>query len=293
MTFPKNLHNRIDQSAFKIITEKYSGLLALSTFSGWHSFGAALLLFTVIVLSTVMAGAAGQPMINCIICHQKLSGRLAVPVKLWNSSIHAEHGITCDACHGGDPVDSADAMSPIRGFRGKPAATAIPALCGGCHMGVLKHNNESAHGRALGKGGPSCVTCHGSHGVVAATVDQINRKNCSPCHTFEKARLIRSAMLKRDRMLTAIEKRIKVLQSQGVDTDSMEKRLFALRNRFHTMFHSLDIKMIIQESDHIQVELEKTNGAGGVGAGPVVGILAVAWALVMALLFYMIKKKVE
>jgi len=264
--------------------------LGILLMRGW---AISLLLLAVIMFSQVQAEAARVAVVNCISCHTVLTGRLGTPVKLWNSSIHAEHGITCNACHGGDPADSANAMSPARGFRGKPAATAVPAMCGGCHMGVLKHYNESAHGRALGKGGPTCVTCHGSHGVDAATVDQINRKNCSPCHTFEKARLIRSAMLKRDRMLTTIEKRIKVLKSQGVDTDSMEKSLFALRYRFHTMFHSLDIEMIIQESDHIQVELEKTSGAGRGSAGPVVGILAVGWALLMALLFYMIKKKVE
>ena len=160
-------------------------------------------------------------------------------------------------------------------------------------MGVMKHYMLSAHGRTLGKGGPTCVTCHGSHDVVSASLDLISKKNCTGCHTFDQARLIRSAMLKTEGMLKAIEKRIKVLKSQGVETDNLEKRLFSLRNRFHAMYHSLDVNLIKQESAHIQAELEKTNGVGGVGTGPLVGAVAVGWALMAALLFYLIRKKLD
>ena len=100
-------------------------------------------------------------------------------------------------------------------------------------------------------------------------------------------------MLKTEGMLKAIEKRIKVLKSQGVETDNLEKRLFSLRNRFHAMYHSLDVNLIKQESAHIQAELEKTNGVGGVGTGPLVGAVAVGWALMAALLFYLIRKKLD
>lgn len=239
------------------------------------------------------AAAAGQPVSVCIQCHASLPATFSKPVKLWLTSIHAEHGIGCNACHGGDQMDAAEAMSPARGFRGAPGTMAIASLCGGCHIGVAKYYMNSAHGRTLGRGGPTCVTCHGSHDIKSASLDLISKKYCSSCHTFEKARMIRSAMLKRDTMLMAIEKKIKTLKSQGVDTDHLEKRLFALRNRFHAMFHSLDIKMIIFESDHIQAELEKTSGAGGTGTGHLTGALAVGGALLAALLFYLIKKNLE
>ena len=199
----------------------------------------------------------------------------------------------CYTCHGGDPMDSANAMSTARGYRGSPRPPAIPALCGSCHVGVSRYYMNSPHGRALGRGGPTCVTCHGSHGISSATLDLISKKNCSQCHTFEKARLIRSAMMKRDTMLMAIEKKINKLKLQGIDTDQQEKRLFALRNRFHTMFHSLDIKLIILESDHILAELEKANGAGGRSTAPLTGAVAIGWALLAALLFYLIKKKLD
>lgn len=251
------------------------------------------LLLALGILTTPQADAAGQTVIVCIQCHAGQSAQFSQPVKLWQASTHAEHGIGCNACHGGDPMDSAQSMSPARGFRGVPTPTAIPSLCGGCHMGVTKHYNDSAHGRTIGKGGPTCVTCHGSHDIQKASLDIISKKKCSACHTPEKAWMIRSTMLKRDTMLHAIEKNIKMLKRQGVETDHLEKRLFSLRNRFHAMFHSLDIKLIIQESDHIQAAIEKTSGAGGVGTGPLTGALAVGWALIAALLFYLIKRNVD
>ena len=252
-----------------------------------------LMLLAVCLMPSFAALAAAPQVIVCIQCHAAQPGRLSQPVILWRNSIHAEHGITCNACHGGDPMDAANSMNPASGFRGVPAPTSIPALCGGCHMGVTRHYMNSAHGMALGRGGPTCVTCHGSHGIISASLALINKQNCSTCHTFDKALAIRRAMVKTDGMLKAIEKRIKVLKSQGIETDPLEKKLFSLRNRFHAMFHSLDVTLIRQESAHIQAELEKSNGAGGVGTGYLVGVLAVGWALLAALLFSLIKKNID
>ena len=237
--------------------------------------------------------AAQMQVIVCIKCHLSLPAKLSQPVKLWEKSIHSEHGINCSNCHGGDILDSANAMNPDRGFKGKPVPTAIPALCGGCHMGVMKHYILSAHGRALGKGGPTCVTCHGSHQVVKASLDLINQKNCTACHTYQKAKVIKQAMLKTEGMLMAIDNRIKVLKSQGVLTDTLEKRLFALRNRFHAMYHSLDVNKIKLESVHIQDELKRTNGVAGVGTSQTTGILAIGGALLAAALFHLIRKNLD
>jgi hypothetical protein len=257
---------------------------------GWRII---LILLAVCSLPVIEAWGAAPQVIVCIQCHAAQPGRLSQPVRLWQTSIHSEHGITCNACHGGDPMDAANAMNPARGYRGVPAPTSVPALCGGCHMGVTRYYMNSAHGRALGRGGPTCVTCHGSHGIGSASLALINKKNCGTCHTFDKALMIRKAMVKTDGMLKAIEKRIKVLKSQGIETDPLEKKLFSLRNRFHAMFHSLDVTLIRQESAHIRAELEKSNGAGGVGTGYFVGVLAVGWALLAALLFSLIKKNID
>ena len=152
-----------------------------------------LLLLTALAFTTP-APAAAQEEIVCIQCHGALTGKLGDPVKLWRGSIHAENGIACNDCHGGDPKDLVNAMSPSRGFLGVPKEKDIPAFCGRCHVGVKNDYLQSAHGKALGKGGPTCVTCHGNHQVVKASLDIINEKRCTQCHSFERARIIREAM---------------------------------------------------------------------------------------------------
>jgi hypothetical protein len=242
------------------------------------------------ILPATHSTAAGQPVTVCIQCHAALPPALSDPVKLWQVSIHAERGIGCTACHGGDPMDSVQSMNTARGFRGVPIATALPALCGGCHSVITTYYMRSDHGRALGRGGPSCITCHGSHDIKRASPDLLGKKYCSQCHTFEKARLIRSAMLKRDSMLMAYENKIKNMKVQGIETGPMENRLYSLRGRFHAVFHSFDIEQIIKESDQIQAELEKTIGKDGRGAGISTGIVAVCCVLLAGLLLFLVSE---
>lgn len=216
-----------------------------------------VLLLPLVALLPPASFAAEQPEIVCIQCHGAMPGKIGEPVKLWKGSIHAENGIACNACHGGDPKDAANAMSPARGFLGAPKEQAIPAFCGRCHVGVLKDFLASAHGKALGKGGPTCVTCHSNHLVVKASLDIINEKRCSQCHSYERAKVIRAAMQETETMIVAMDKRIAAYKGQGTDTESLEKGLFAVRNRFHTLFHNVDVGMVKKESAGIQADLKK------------------------------------
>ena len=213
----------------------------------------------VMLISGLVAAASvlAQEEIVCIRCHSSMPGRLGEPVNLWRGSIHAANGIACNNCHGGDPHDAANAMNPARGFLGAPKETAIPDFCGRCHVGVEKDYLQSAHGKALGKGGPTCVTCHSNHLVLKATLDIINEKNCSRCHSFEQARILREAMQQTEGLIVSIGKRIDGYKSEGVDTDSLEKGLFSSRNRFHTLFHDLDVEKVKLESTQIDVDLKK------------------------------------
>ena len=234
------------------------------------------------IISTRPATAAVQKNV-CIDCHASQSQA----VKLWQSSIHAEKGITCIACHGGDPADFANAMSPLRGFRDLTTPDAVTKLCSGCHTVVATQHMRSDH---AGRGGPTCVTCHGSHNVVRASINFINKKSCSTCHSFNDARRIRRTMSKLDKMFGAIEEKIKLLKSQGIETGQFEERLFALRLRFHAMFHSLNRELIVAESEQIQAEINKTNEAGGNRTWQLIGKITVGCALLAALLIYLNKK---
>ena len=37
-------------------------------------------------------------------------------------------------------------------------------------------------------------------------------------------------------------------KDEGVDTERLEKGLFAVRNRFHTLFHDVDVEKVKRES---------------------------------------------
>ena len=48
---------------------------------------------------------------NCVSCHNILSDEQAEIVSIWEKSIHAERGVGCEGCHGGDPnVDNFDKL---------------------------------------------------------------------------------------------------------------------------------------------------------------------------------------
>ena len=248
------------------------------------------------VLGTpVFAQTGGAAEIVCLQCHPTLAEKYSRPVTLWRGSIHAENGIACNGCHGGNPADAANAMNPAQGFLGVPLEEEIPAFCGRCHVGVLKDYLSSQHGQALGSGGPTCVTCHGSHQIVKATLELINEQACSRCHSYERARRIKMTMGALDGKITALDARITRLKQEGRAIDRLEKGLFAARNRFHSLFHTVDIQVVERESAHIKAELTALEETlRGIDASHrqrrIAGLFAVLGALVLALTAYLLRK---
>ncbi len=215
----------------------------------WAGIGLFLLLLA--VPGPVLAAET-----SCLQCHGAQSGRFGEPVPLWRQSIHAANGISCHNCHGGDPtVMSMDAMSPERGFRGVPAKTDIPDFCGRCHIGVKEDYLQSAHGKALGKGGPQCVTCHSNHKVVAASPALINPQSCTRCHDYGRAADIKAAVTSTDQMIGGISDDLAGLHHLGIDVKEMQGKLFSLRNEFHRLFHEVDAEKVRQQTADFQQRL--------------------------------------
>jgi nitrate/TMAO reductase-like tetraheme cytochrome c subunit len=222
----------------------------------------------------------------CLQCHGAQEGRLGAPVAKWRASIHAQNGISCHDCHGGDPTDFALAMSPERGFIGAPEYTAVPDFCGRCHVGVKEDYLASAHGQALAEGGAQCVICHDNHAVQTATPGIINREDCSRCHEYGRAEEIKAAVVETDRLLAGLEADLQALAGQGIAVKELEGATFALRNDFHRVFHSVDIEKVRNQTaafaqrgvglqakiEAIHAELGKRKLQGGI----VVGLLLLA-----------------
>jgi hypothetical protein len=193
----------------------------------------------------------------CLQCHGGQEGRLGAPVGQWQSSIHAQNGISCHDCHGGDPTDFAMAMDPSRGFIGVPAYTEVPAFCARCHLGVGEDYAASAHGQALERGGPQCVVCHGNHAVVKASIELINEQSCSRCHDYERAAQIKQAISQTEGTLTQLDKQIAGLHRLGIDTQKIKGELFAGRNDFRRLFHTVNLKKMQAQTDEFGKRLGK------------------------------------
>ena len=197
----------------------------------------------------------------CIQCHGGLEGRLAEPVELWRSSVHAANGISCNDCHGGDPTDFAMAMSPERGFIGAPSYTEVPDFCGRCHVGVKEDYLASAHGKALDAGGAQCVICHGNHAVKAASIDLINKESCSRCHDYERAARVKEEISSTETTLAKLEQAVSSLHRLGIDTKRLEESLFASRNSFRRIFHTVNLDKIKAQKAEVTDKLKGTRAA--------------------------------
>lgn len=160
------------------------------------------------LLAALLLGsvARAQTPNSCLDCHSALDPPYKVTEEQFSQDIHAQKGLTCASCHGGDPSkDDQDAMSKQAGFRGKIARKDVPALCGKCHSdgAYMRQYNPSlrtdqfaqyltsVHGKLRAKGDEKvavCTDCHGVHDLRPASdtrskVHPLNiAQTCARCH---------------------------------------------------------------------------------------------------------------
>jgi len=149
----------------------------------------------------------GQTKNSCLDCHSALPEPLGVTQEKFSQDIHAQKGLTCANCHGGDPAsdDPDKAMDRKAGWKGKIDRKQIPPLCGSCHSDPaymrqfnpslrtdqLAQYHTSVHGRRWVAGDAKvavCTDCHSVHDLKApsdpqSTVNPVNVANtCARCH---------------------------------------------------------------------------------------------------------------
>ncbi len=143
------------------------------------------------------AAAQGTPGVratSCLACHgdaDLFEGEALAIAQHYAGDVHAEAGLSCHDCHGGNPdpalAEDLDlAMDPAweaNPYRGAPGRTEVPGFCGECHsdpvyMRRFKPDTRvdqereywtSRHGEALAAGDlkvANCVDCHGVHDIL-------------------------------------------------------------------------------------------------------------------------------
>ncbi len=161
------------------------------------------LTFVFLFLACHVSGADVPPDNSCLTCHSDMWDDM-------KTSVHSQHAIYCNQCHGGDPSqkDKDLAKTPATGYVGVPDKKQIAQICGGCHADVEKMNfygiptdqlqryKTSRHGKELFNAGNNkvavCNDCHTEHDVVPiadpnSPVYPSNvPKTCNRCHGNEK-----------------------------------------------------------------------------------------------------------
>lgn len=196
----------------------------------------------------------------CVECHssEMMKGEMRAPVEAWRDSWHAQNEVSCHDCHGGGPDDASVSMSHQRGFKGTPTHQEVPQFCGKCHRGILQNFTESGHGKSLTAtdSGPNCVTCHGSHDIKPASIDIINEKLCSQCHSYDRAVLMRQALFAVEQRLSTIQADLNQLQESGMLLQSQRKAFFRAHSDFRTLFHTIDVELVKDKTDEFMGRLD-------------------------------------
>lgn len=170
--------------------------------------------YGMVLLSFLLASTAWAQN-NCLDCHLELEDEvLTPPAEAWEGDAHAEAGLTCASCHGGDPTidpegDFELAMDPAKGYIGVPDHQAIPEMCGRCHADAaymrtydpnipvdqLAQYWTSVHGQRVREGDEKvaeCASCHGAHGILSTQDPRAPvyptriPDTCGQCHASEE-----------------------------------------------------------------------------------------------------------
>jgi hypothetical protein len=142
---------------------------------------------------------------SCVECHSQLDDELKAPAAAFAGDIHAQFGLSCKDCHGGDPTQDDVDKAKDRSFKGAPSRQDVPQFCGGCHANVtamrafnpglrtdqLSQYWTSRHGQRLKAGDTKaavCTDCHGVHGIQTAKYPKSPTfpwnipQTCGHCH---------------------------------------------------------------------------------------------------------------
>ena len=190
---------------------------------------------------------------SCAFCHKTAAARgsAAHSYADWADSAHAKAGVTCDACHGGDPTKSdregAHAgLRPSTDEKSPVYYTRIPGTCGACHRAEGEAFKKSAHYRELQTSGrgPNCVTCHGAMANHILAPRDLET-TCTLCHRRPTG--AHEALLMQNDADDAVEHlkaELRKARAQGVDESAQKaeaEEAAGLLKEARKAWHSFDL----------------------------------------------------
>ncbi len=250
--------------------------------------------------------------ITCsIVCHEdKLNKSTASSYALWSISTHALFNVTCEKCHGGNPLATAknEAHSGLSNSSISRANT--PEACGKCHGAELEEFKSSLHFKKLESGeegpAPACITCHQAHSVRVLTASEIE-DFCSNCHNRitgidpavpKKAETALSSVNELQVGLSKARSAVITAKAAGKDTAEAEADLESARailrhipsvwHRFNLTYFDTEVQQGITKTQEAEKSLSEGPAATTSAKSPgFEGIMLLAGALAV----YFIKRR--
>jgi len=235
---------------------------------------AMMLALGVCVAPPAPASAASKD--SCVDCHSDKkwlvqNKKLYDYYQNWQISVHAEEGITCTDCHGGNPSASDKTTAHAgKAMGGSGTSSAvnfrnIPKLCAECHKDIYEGYSTSPHAKHLvvkagEQQGPSCVTCHGSVNATALNVTTV-REVCQNCHNPktnnhpeipERAAYILSRFLSINRLYRYVS-----LKGNPEDTAKFFKTIDPIRGDLAKEWHTFNLDKVEGKTTLLLDELKK------------------------------------
>lgn len=239
-----------------------------------HSFALAFALAAAIGVSWAPSRSVAQgksetsarEVESCIRCHSDPDFLVTHPriyeyYRDWERSIHAQEGVTCSDCHGGNP-NARDARRAHAEFAGENEARSavgfsrVAETCGDCHDEILDAYRQSKHFAKLkeekgDRHGPTCVTCHSAMNTLTLDVTTVETA-CARCHKEgtkidpkipQQARGALNKFLSIDRFHRYIAARMDPAQS-GLFFREVDARVESLS----ILWHTFDLERIDAET---------------------------------------------
>ena len=191
---------------------------------------------------------AWQDESTCVTCHEaEIDEALASAVPEWRESIHAEHLVSCDACHGGDPrlEDGDESMSEEAGFLDNPSWTEMADYCGVCHEAIAETFTAGRFGRAIldGVRVATCATCHmqDGHRIVASVPEEIaTSETCPGCPSVANPDrwigFLREVRAADETLLASID----AVEAKGVELSDFRRAGREIHDAFAQVVHGFD-----------------------------------------------------
>jgi FtsZ-binding cell division protein ZapB len=153
------------------------------------------IVFVLLVLQAIQPAAAKAPDIlnnSCEDCHLRMTLENETSTNntyaRWSVSTHALFNVSCEKCHGGDPLKVSKEEAHKNISKEAILSENIPDMCGKCHEMELNEFKSSKHYKNLessqGIQAPSCITCHQKHNVRVLTSSEL-LDFCISCHNID------------------------------------------------------------------------------------------------------------